>query len=215
MFELKEYSETALPEVPEMLQQAQEFISVDNHWTHRKVSERAHIFTKWNGNDFWAMRVSNHINLTYEDMLAAIFHNHTENEKEYIEMIEKYKLLDPSKDESWQSKIVTYRLPFPFAKRDMVFWMVHEETFVGNQFVIVTLPRDVAVENCKGMYVAIEEVTRLEDGGVQWSMATSSQAGGMIPNFVQRLALPNAIASDIPQFEKWINKKKRQNNGVV
>lgn len=215
MFELKEYGETTLPDVMDVLDQAQEFISVDNQWTHRKVSERAHIFTKWHNDDFWAMRVSNHINLTYEDMLATIFHNHTENEKEYIEMVENYKLLDPSKDASWQSKIVTYRLPFPFAKRDMAFWMIKEETLVGKQFVIVSMPRDVSVENCKGMYVSIEEVTRLETGGVQWTMATTSQAGGLIPNFLQRYALPGAIAADIPQYERWVNKKKRQNNNVL
>ncbi|GMM50559.1 hypothetical protein DASB73_015170 [Starmerella bacillaris] len=213
MFELKEYSETQLPDSLELIQKAQEFISVDNGWNHSKILNRAHIFNKWHGNDYWCMRVSNHIHITYEDMLATIFHNHTENEKDYMDSIESYKSMDPSKDGSWQSKVVTYKLPFPFAKRDMVFWMVHEESFLDNQFLIITLPRDTTVENCKGMYVAIEEVTRLEDGGIQWSMATTSEAGGLIPRFIQRMALPGAIANDIPQFEKWINKKKKENNG--
>lgn len=55
--------------------------------------------------------------------------------------------------------------------------------------------------------MSVELVQELDDNKVQWSMATSSDAGGSIPRFITNGALPKSIAEDVPSFLKWMVKK--------
>ena len=58
---------------------------------------------------------------------------------------------------------------------------------------------------CMGAYTAVEVVRRdRERREVEWIMATSSDAKGNLPMFVQKLSLPGAIAKDVGFFLKWI-----------
>ena len=59
----------------------------------------------------------------------------------------------------------------------------------------------------RGKYVSVELVTELEDGSVDWRMATSSDAGGSIPRFITNSTLPKSIAEDVPSFLSWMWKR--------
>lgn len=60
-----------------------------------------------------------------------------------------------------------------------------------------------------GLYAAVETGTlrtqRDREGEeVEWVMATASDAKGVLPMWMQRLALPGAVPKDVEYFMKWI-----------
>lgn len=58
----------------------------------------------------------------------------------------------------------------------------------------------------RGKYVSVECVKE-SDKGVEWLMATSSDAGGNIPRFMTNSSLPSSIAEDVPSFLQWLRKR--------
>ncbi len=66
-----------------------------------------------------------------------------------------------------------------------------------------------------GVYAAVETVrilagdehrssSRMEDGRIEWTMATASDTKGNLPMFLQKPNLPGAVAKDVGFFMKWI-----------
>jgi len=52
----------------------------------------------------------------------------------------------------------------------------------------------------KGRYVSVERIMELENGNIEWCMATSSTPGGSIPNFIAESSMSGKIASVIESF---------------
>lgn len=52
----------------------------------------------------------------------------------------------------------------------------------------------------KGRYVSVERVRELDNGSVEWRMATSSSPGGSIPQFIAE----KSMASKISEVRRWI-----------
>ncbi|KAF2684842.1 hypothetical protein K458DRAFT_417704 [Lentithecium fluviatile CBS 122367] len=51
----------------------------------------------------------------------------------------------------------------------------------------------------EGRYVSWEKLRRAEEGKTtEWTMRTASDAGGVLPAWMQRLGVPGAIAKDVP-----------------
>ena len=74
-----------------------------------------------------------------------------------------------------------------------------------NYSVIVSIPinlsspedEDLAALEEKGVkarYASVERILELPGDKVEWRMATSSSAGGLIPQFINDLAVPGAVA---------------------
>jgi Protein of unknown function (DUF3074) len=58
-------------------------------------------------------------------------------------------------------------------------------------------------------YTSIERIRVLpSNGDVEWIMATSSDAGGVLPHWMQNLAVPGAIAKDVELFLSWISDQR-------
>lgn len=60
-------------------------------------------------------------------------------------------------------------------------------------------------------YVSVERIRRLDDGdsgAIEWIMATASDARGVLPMWMQTLAVPAQIAKDVPLFLAWIEKQR-------
>jgi len=55
--------------------------------------------------------------------------------------------------------------------------------------------RQLEEKGTKGRYVSVERVMELENGNVEWRMATSSTPGGSIPSFVVESTMPKKIAA--------------------
>lgn len=212
MYELKEYSQNELPESDAAIQKGLEFaLSIESSWPKSKEIDGTQTYLEWIDNQFWAARVSYHDDITYEEFKNTVLHNHTENEAEYIGMVDNYKILDGYKD--WVSRQVHYKFPFPLRNRDMIIWLTSKETQPASQFVVVTVPRKYSSPYTKAVYVSVEVVTRLADGRVQWIMGTTSDACGWIPQFVQRPKMSNAVAEDVPQFQAWIKGWRKKQAG--
>ncbi|KAI1653623.1 hypothetical protein F4813DRAFT_399711 [Daldinia decipiens] len=61
-------------------------------------------------------------------------------------------------------------------------------------------------------YVSVERIRRIADGDggkrVEWLMATASDAGGVLPAWVQNVAAPGVIWKDVPLFLGWIGRER-------
>ena len=55
-----------------------------------------------------------------------------------------------------------------------------------------------------GVYNAIETTYIDENGNIDWTMATASDAKGALPMFAQKMGIPGAIVKDVGFFMKWI-----------
>ncbi|KAI1504444.1 hypothetical protein F5X99DRAFT_41195 [Biscogniauxia marginata] len=59
------------------------------------------------------------------------------------------------------------------------------------------------------VYVSVERVRKLpaagdSNGDIEWLMATASDAAGVLPIWVQNMAMPGVIWKDVPLFLGWI-----------
>lgn len=75
--------------------------------------------------------------------------------------------------------------------------------------VIVSIPADLSTDpklskleesGVRGMYVSVEQVLELENGNVQWKMATSSNPGGSIPGWLAESSMASSIAKVLQPF---------------
>lgn len=73
-----------------------------------------------------------------------------------------------------------------------------------------------------GAYVSVERVRKMsaamgdapdDDGKVEWIMATASDARGVLPLWVQALAVPGQIAKDVALFLGWLAKERAAKAG--
>lgn len=111
-----------------------------------------------------------------------------------------------------------HKLPFPLKKR--VFPVLqataavkgHKREFMLVQIAFAGGP---AEENERGTvtaaYTSVERVREVGDGGqVEWVMGTASDAKGILPEFVQVLAVPDAVAKDVNIFMAWIADQRKK-----
>jgi len=59
-------------------------------------------------------------------------------------------------------------------------------------------------------YSSIERIRILpESGEIEWIMATASDAGGVLPQWLQNLAVPGKVAHDVDMFLAWIPSQRK------
>ncbi len=63
-------------------------------------------------------------------------------------------------------------------------------------------------------YASVERVRKLPgwDGEIEWLMATASDARGVLPMWVQTLAVPGQIAKDVGLFLSWLARERTGEN---
>ncbi|TVY87947.1 hypothetical protein LAWI1_G006145 [Lachnellula willkommii] len=63
-------------------------------------------------------------------------------------------------------------------------------------------------------YVSIERIRVLpSNSDVEWIMATASDAKGVLPQWMQNLAVPAAVAKDVEMFLGWLPSQRNSANG--
>ncbi|KAG4432787.1 hypothetical protein IFR05_011723 [Cadophora sp. M221] len=63
-------------------------------------------------------------------------------------------------------------------------------------------------------YASIERIRIVpSNGDVEWLMATASNAGGVLPQWMQNLAVPGAVAKDVEMFLAWIPSQRTAEDG--
>ncbi|GAA5946937.1 hypothetical protein JCM3765_002084 [Sporobolomyces pararoseus] len=161
----------------------------------------------------WHVRVSTHKDVSYEQFKMGLLENHSVNERDYIEdckTADKIQVIKEGEMEVWR---MLYHQPFPASNRSFSFVIFTSELASTSErsFIVVSIP--VAHPGAppekgyvRGRYVSVENC-RETPQGVVWTMAVSSDAGGMVPKFVSEKAMPSKISEDVPSFLKWIKTK--------
>jgi len=60
-----------------------------------------------------------------------------------------------------------------------------------------------------GVYTSIEKAFVRPDGQVEWTMGTASNAKGVLPMWMQKMALPGAVVKDVGWFIGWVGKNRK------
>ncbi|RDA95965.1 hypothetical protein CP533_5835 [Ophiocordyceps camponoti-saundersi (nom. inval.)] len=181
----------------------------------------------------WAMRRSVH-----EDKAAAgtaswqewerhIKREHASSEKAFTPTVESTRLRQswdcssvPDYEGGWSDWTLkleesVHKLPFPLRRR--VFPVLQatagrEDEGGRRDFVVVqvaakTDQKENDGDVVDGAYTSVERVREL-DVGVEWLMGTVSDAGGVVPAWVQRMAVPGQVAKDVELFLRWLEGER-------
>ncbi|KAM5355977.1 hypothetical protein ACJ41O_002623 [Fusarium nematophilum] len=62
----------------------------------------------------------------------------------------------------------------------------------------------------RAAYTSIERIRELEGGRIEWVMGTTSDAKGLVPMWVQRMALAGEIAKDVGMFLRWVAEEREK-----
>ena len=60
-----------------------------------------------------------------------------------------------------------------------------------------------------GAYTSVERFKKTPDG-IEWLMGTVSDAKGVLPGWMQKMAVPGAVAKDVDMFLAWISKERKK-----
>jgi Protein of unknown function (DUF3074) len=111
--------------------------------------------------------------------------------------------------------------PKPLKNRTFPVAQVTAELAGVQEFIVVSIPltdfqnspyaeyaRDKSLVVAR--YTSIERIRVLPGSGeVEWIMATASDAGGVLPHWMQNLAVPSAVAKDVEMFLGWIPSQRK------
>ncbi|KAG9018789.1 hypothetical protein FRB90_009637 [Tulasnella sp. 427] len=180
--------------------------------------------TKLHGHP-WAMRKSVHgpADGTFDEFWDGLGVNHAVHESQYIPFIKKASLvmvIEPGTCEVWN---LYYDLSMVLQKRSFTVLIA---TFVGPTSPtnplrtgwVVSVPfdptsdPDLAAMEEKGVrarYAAVERVQETPDGKVDWRMATASDVGGIIPEFLAAATVPKQISYDVGHFLAFMKSRRR------
>jgi len=116
--------------------------------------------------------------------------------------------------------------PKPLRNRVFPVLQVAAEREAGREFIVVSIPisdmqrsphaeyaRDKSV--VVASYVSVERIRKLPgNGDIEWIMAVASDAGGILPQWLQNLAVPRHIAHDVEWFLDWISRQRKEKRPV-
>ncbi|KAI0523856.1 hypothetical protein F5B22DRAFT_592282 [Xylaria bambusicola] len=101
---------------------------------------------------------------------------------------------------------------------------VKDGTGASPEFVIVSIPvPDFATSDKANLskekgaliafYVSIERIRKLDNGKIEWLLGTASDAAGVLPLWIQDIALLGIVWKDVPMFLGWIAKERGKSDG--
>lgn len=203
-----------IPSEEVIIAAGRELIESTDTW--KKGKTFAGVKTLFHSGD-WHCRLSEHPpdQITFQQLWDKMAYDKASNEKEFtpiLNKVTKVKELSPTA----QIWALHYKFPFPVSKRIFtVLQVVHEENTNPPSGLIVSIPIDLSEhkelqkyeeKGVRAYYVSVERVKQLENGNVEWRMATSSDIGGFIPKFVTERSMDKSIAEDVPHFFHWFEK---------
>ncbi|RAL15669.1 SRPBCC family protein [Aspergillus homomorphus CBS 101889] len=193
------------------------------------------------GSNFWICRTSVHENAAHDgtaswaEFRAGLRESHSVHEMEYTPSVSAVEtLLEwPTQTEiegGWQRVIV-------HAPRSFIVLVVSADRPGGDQSGFMTVqiplspeaePADALPDLCRAIsaaqpskavlasYSSVEQVSPTRSDAVTdavtWTMATTSEAGGAIPGWVQRSwtlgGAPKAVVADVGLFLGWTSRKR-------
>lgn len=109
--------------------------------------------------------------------------------------------------------------PKPLKNRTFPVVQLTAQLEGNKEFVVVSIPltdfeKSPYAEYARdktlviGAYTSIERIRALPSGETEWIMATASDAKGSLPQWMQKMAVPSAVAKDVDMFLGWIPKRR-------
>ena len=110
--------------------------------------------------------------------------------------------------------------PKPLKNRSFPVIQVTAALSGASEFLVISIPindfdKSPYAEFAKdknlvmAAYASVERIRVLpSNGDVEWIMATASNAGGVLPQWMQNMAVPAAIAKDVEMFLSWIPSQR-------
>ncbi|KOS16828.1 hypothetical protein ESCO_004751 [Escovopsis weberi] len=118
-----------------------------------------------------------------------------------------------------------HRMPAPLKNRVFPVLQVTAEAGDKRIFIVVQIavvmagPQQGAGADesgaTRGAYTSVEVfISQPELAGVEWIMGTVSDAGGLVPAWVQKMAVPGRVAKDVDMFLEWVDRERKKTNGA-
>ncbi|CAM1506783.1 Fc.00g064240.m01.CDS01 [Cosmosporella sp. VM-42] len=183
----------------------------------------------------WALRRSVHEDkdaegtATWEEFVKCFKEEHAESEKEFTPSVLTTNLeqqwdcsgisidLEGTTWTNWtlKSESSLHNLPVPLKNRLFPILQATASAEGHREFLVVQIAvragdgdhGDQGV--VRGAYTSVERLKEIE-GGLEWTMGTVSDAKGIVPAWVQRMAVPGQIAKDVDMFLGWIDGERRR-----
>lgn len=99
---------------------------------------------------------------------------------------------------------VTVQIPLTFKQADSVPNNLREK-------ITSSTPQNTIFAG----YASVEQIISLSTDALEWTMATTSDAGGLIPQWIQRNwtmgGVPRAVVADVGLFIGWTKRNRRKN----
>lgn len=172
----------------------------------------------------WFGRHSTHIDMSgpgtanWQELESVLFYDRNNNEARYTPaVVDAYEICNWNDKTSKMDRETTmgvwemyHKLPVLKNRRFMVLAVtgrLSKDAYITVKLPIENIP-DVQRHNSavSGRYVSIERLER--DGSqIKWDMTTSSNAGGWIPNILQRKQIPGEIAKDVGFVINYVGEK--------
>ncbi|KAH9843203.1 uncharacterized protein C8Q71DRAFT_698534 [Rhodofomes roseus] len=164
----------------------------------------------------WHCRISEHApeDATFDEFWSKLGEDKANNEMQYVSEIKKVTLI---KEISPTQSIWSLYYTFPPPVSPRVFTVLQTKHLVAEspkKGLIVSIPVELSEDaelakleekGVKGRYVSVELLEELDNGKVEWRMATSSTPGGNIPSFVAESTMDSTIAKDVTHFLHWFH----------
>ncbi|KAF2768792.1 hypothetical protein EJ03DRAFT_111498 [Teratosphaeria nubilosa] len=171
---------------------------------------------------------------SWEEFDAALRVNHSQHEKDYTpDVQEAHQALewdtsdhntvaDKWRDITMNIMEMRHKIPPPLSPRVFSVLVITARSTASTSppsFFVVQIPVDLTgVSGAKywgdkkvvqGMYCSIERAELVEEGQkVRWQMATASDAKGVLPMVVQKMAVPGAVVKDVGLVVGWVGRKR-------
>ncbi|KIP12281.1 hypothetical protein PHLGIDRAFT_98205 [Phlebiopsis gigantea 11061_1 CR5-6] len=220
---------TELPPEDKLIAQAHSVLDTTDSWNQGKTyhnivktSSRA----KFSGETAnWHCRVSEHSpdEATFDDFWSRLAVNKGQNEMKYVSEIKKatlIKQISPSQA-IWS---MYYHFPAPVSPRVFtVLQTIQLKEDSPRTGIIVSIAVDLSADpslakleekGVHGHYVSVERIQELDNGKIEWRLATSSRAEGNIPQFLTERSMATSISRDVPGFLTWLKSEKEKASAV-
>ncbi|KAJ7172313.1 hypothetical protein C8R46DRAFT_1085499 [Mycena filopes] len=210
---------SALPSDEDAMAAADALFESTKTWKEGKTIKQVKTYSRAKGPDdgaAWHCRVSVHKpeEATFEQLWAKLGKDKAVNEKEFIPDINKVaKVKEISPTQNIWTLYYTFTPPVsPRVFTVLQITRLNESS--PRSGTVVSIPVDLTDDESlakleekgvKGRYVSVERLLELEDGSIEWRMATSSTPGGSIPTYFVERSMPSKIAEDVPHFMKWLH----------
>lgn len=111
-----------------------------------------------------------------------------------------------------------HKMPAPLNNRVFPVLQVTAAVRGRREFIVIQIaavPESLSAEEprsdgaLRGTYTSIERFKEVdEQGNVEWLMGTVSDARGVLPAWIQKMAVPGQIAKDVDMFLEWIARER-------